>query len=268
MFFASLIIYPLKAWIDAALTDKCESLSFIYFLAGKTVSQLHGLSIETLKFTQKAKLQIHNNILPELTDFLSSEDKGLQFSFHVTRSASCVSAGTRWLGTSWTWAVVFRSDESSPPFFLSSSCLILFFSIPPPPPCRVLFWYLQCSSGLWPPAVMSPHLTPPSLPSLHFIFLPSASLSASGILLHFSISKCSHSARSSSLSLSVLADSSSLSALPTSPPSVSEASFCSVREALTSTSSSSSLARLQTTQLQNARVSFSDVLLFANINND
>lgn len=262
---------PLKAWIDAALTDKCESLSFIYFLAGKTVSQLHGLSIETPKFTQKAKLQIHNNILPELTDFLSSEDKGLQFPFHVTRSASCVSAGTRCLGTSWRWAVVFLSHESSPPFFLSSSCLILFFSIPPPPPpppCRVLFWYLQCSTGLWLPAVMSLHLTPPSLPSLHFIFLPSASLSASGILLHFSISKCSHSARSSSLSLSVLADSSSLSALPTSPPSVSEASFCSVREALTSTSLSSSLARLQTTQLQNARVSFSDVLLFANINND
>lgn len=260
---------PLKAWIDAALTDKCESLSFIYFLAGKTVSQLHGLSIETPKFTQKAKLQIHNNILPELTDFLSSEDKGLQFPFQVTRSASCVSAGTRCLGTSWRWAVVFLSHESSPPFFLSSSCLILFFSIPPPPPpCRVLFWYLQCSTGLWLPAVMSPHLTPPSLPSLHFIFLPSASLSASGILLHFSISKCSHSARSSSLSLSVLADSSSLSALPTSPPSVSEASFCSVREALTSTSLSSSLARLQTTQLQNARVSFSDVLLFANINND
>lgn len=118
---------PLKAWIDAALTDKCESLSFIYFLAGKTVSQLHGLSIETLKFTQKAKLQIHNNILPELTDFLSSEDKGLQFPFHVTRSASCVSAGTRCLGTSWRWAVVFLSHESSPPFFLSSSCLILFF---------------------------------------------------------------------------------------------------------------------------------------------
>lgn len=144
------------------------------------------------------------------------------------------------------------------PSFLSFLLLFdPFFSIPPPPPCRVLFWYLQCSTGLWPPAVMSPHLTPPSLPSLHFIFLPSASLSASGILLHFSISKCSHSARSSSLSLSVLADSSSLSALPTSPPSVSEASFCSVREALTSTSSSSSLARLQTTQLQNPRVSFS-----------
>lgn len=72
---------------------------------------------------QAGKLQIHNNILPELTDFLCSEDEGLQFSFHVTRSASCVSAGTRCLGTSWTWAVVFLS----PPFFLSSSCLILFF---------------------------------------------------------------------------------------------------------------------------------------------
>lgn len=267
MFFASLIIYPLKAWIDAALTDKCESLSFIYFLAGKTVSQLHGLSIETLKFTQKAKLQIHNNILPELTDFLSSEDKGLQFSFHVTRSASCVSAGTRWLGTSWTWAVVFRSDESSPPFFLSSSCLILFFLsllllLLPAGSCfGTCNAAAACDRQQWCHPIW--HLPLFLLSILYFYpLLPSQRLAS------YYISKCSHSARSSSLSLSVLADSSSLSALPTSPPSVSEASFCSVREALTSTSSSSSLARLQTTQLQNARVSFSDVLLFANINND
>lgn len=258
---------PLKAWIDAALTDKCESLSFIYFLAGKTVSQLHGLSIETLKFTQKAKLQIHNNILPELTDFLSSEDKGLQFPFHVTRSASCVSAGTRCLGTSWTWAVVFLSHESSPPFFLSSSCLILFLLSLLLLPAGSCFGTCNAAPGCDHQQWCHPiwHLP---LFLLSIIFLPSASLSASGILLHFSISKCSHSAWSSSLSLSVLVDSSSLSALPTSPPSVSEVSFCSVREALTSTSLSSSLARLQTTQLQNARVSFSDVLLFANINND
>lgn len=209
---------PLKAWIDAALTDKCESLSFIYFLAGKTVSQLHGLSIETPKFTQKAKLQIHNNILPELTDFLSSEDKGLQFPFHVTRSASCVCRDTL-SGDKLKMSCCFSLSWVIPSFLSFLLLFDPFFPIPPPPPpCRVLFWYLQCSTGLWLPAVMSLHLTPPSLPSLHFIFLPSASLSASGILLHFSISKCSHSARSSSLSLSVLADSSSLSALPTSPP--------------------------------------------------
>lgn len=257
---------PLKAWIDAALTDKCESLSFIYFLAGKTVSQLHGLSIETLKFTQKAKLQIHNNILPELSDFLSSEDKGLQFSFHVTRSASCVSAGTRCLGTSWTWAVVFLSHESSPPFFLSSSCLILFFlSLLLLLPAGSCFGTcnaaVACDRQQWCHPIW--HLPLFLLSILSFYpLLPSQRLAS------YYISPFLNALTLPGLPLWVSL--SSLTPHPSlhSPPSVSEASFCSVREALTSTSSSSSLARLQTTQLQNARVSFSDVLLFANINND
>lgn len=166
---------PLKAWIDAALTDKYESLSFIYFLAGKTVSQLHDLSIKTKSRLQNYKYT--TTLFLSWLIFFPVRMKVFSFPFmwHVQLHV-CVQGHAVW----------GQVEHELLFFSLMSHPLLSFFPPPPPPPpCRVLFWYLQCSSGLWLPAVMSPHLTPPSLPYLHFIFLPSASLSASSILLHF-----------------------------------------------------------------------------------